>query len=118
MKNLIQCVVAGGLFLLPVSIFAQATETPPSKQQTTPTKSDDRGSSGAITMEEYETLLADYQKINPGKNFQNMTKEEFETYLTTELAKLRKKRAEEALRQKEAEEKEKQAKEKAAEPKE
>lgn len=70
-------------------------------------------------MEEYETLLAEYQKANPGKTFQSMKKEEFETYLTTELAKLRKKRAEEAL-QKEVQKKEAQQKEnsqKTAEPK-
>lgn len=45
-------------------------------------------------MEEYETLLKEYQKANPGKTFQSMSKEQFETYLTTELAALRKKRAE------------------------
>lgn len=50
-------------------------------------------------MEEYETLLKEYQKANPGKTFQSMSKEQFETYLTTELTALRKKRAEEAAPQ-------------------
>jgi len=99
MKNLVQCMVTGGLFLLPANLIAQSTETPASKQETAPTISVDRGSQGAITMEEYETLLNEYQEANPGKTFQNMSKEEFETYLTTELTKLRKKRAEEALKE-------------------
>ena len=98
MKNLVQCMVAGGFLLISANLLAQSPEPPASKEETAPTQSVDRGSQGAITMEEYQTLLNGYQETNPGKTFQNMSKEEFETYLTTELAKLRKKRAEEALK--------------------
>ena len=97
MKNLVPCLFAGGLLLASFSLSAQTTQTQQAKQTVTPTPKADRGSQGAITMEEYETLLKEYQKANPGKTFQNMSKEEFETYLTTELAKLRAKRAQEAL---------------------
>lgn len=100
MKKLIFCVFAGGLVLASVSLSAQtATQPQPANPTVTPTPKADRGSEGAITMEEYETLLKEYQKVNPGKTFQNMSKEEFETYLTTELSKLRKQRAEAAKQQ-------------------
>ena len=92
MKNLVPCLFAGGLLLGSFSLSAQTTQT---QKTVTPTQTVDRGSEGAITLEEYETLLKEYQKANPGKTFQRMSKEAFETYLTTELAKLRKKRAEE-----------------------
>src|SRR5688572_28136868 len=105
MKKLISGAFAGGLLLASVSLSAQTAtppQTPSQPQKTnpvvTPTKPD-RGSEGAITMEEYETLLKEYQKVNPGKTFQNMSKEEFETYLTTELSRLRQKRAAEAKQQ-------------------
>lgn len=90
-------------------LSAQTAPAPDAKKETAPARSVDRSSSGAITMEEYETLLAEYQKANPGKTFQDMKKEEFETYLTNELLKLRKTRAEEAAK--------KEAQQKTAEPK-
>lgn len=109
MKNLIAGGVLAGLLLASAGLSAQTATTPETKKETAAAKSADRGSSGTITMEEYETLLKQYQEKNPGKTFQNMTKEEFETYLTTELAKLRKQRAEEAVQ--------KEAQQKTAEPK-
>ncbi len=93
MKNLFYCAVAVALLFCSVELSAQTTQA----AQTPSSKAVDRGADGAITMEEYETLLKEYQKANPGKTFQSMSKEQFETYLTTELAALRKKRAEEAL---------------------
>jgi len=108
MKNLITGSILSGLLLAATGLSAQTTPTPEVKKETAPTRVD-RSSSGAITMEEYETLLAQYQKANPGKTFQDMKKEEFETYLTTELLKLRKTRAEEAAK--------KAAEQKTAEPK-
>ena len=98
MKNLVPCIVVAGLLLAGAAASAQTTQPVEVKKEAPPAKKD-RGSEGAITMEEYQTLLAEYQKANPGKTFQNMKKEEFETYLTTELTKLRKKRAEEAMKQ-------------------
>ncbi len=102
MKNLITGSVFCGLLLAATALSAQTEPAPDVKKETAPTRVD-RSSSGAITMEEYETLLAEYQKANPGKTFQDMKKEEFETYLTNELLKLRKKRAEKAAEQKTAE---------------
>ena len=96
MKNLVPCVVAGGMLLAAFSLSAQTTQTPTAQQTAAPAKTVDRGSEGAITMEEYQALSEQFQKANPGKTFQSLSKEEFETYLTTELEKLRKKKAEEA----------------------
>lgn len=105
MKNLLYCAVAAALLFCSSELAAQTMQS----SQTPPSKTVDRGSEGAITMEEYETLLKEYQKASPGKTFQSMSKEQFETYLTTELAALRKKRAEESLP--------KESPQKAAEPK-
>ena len=93
MKNLSYCIVAVVLLLCSAELTAQTTQS----TQTPPSKTVDRGSEGVITKEEYETLLNAYQKANPGQTIQSMSKEQFETYLTTELAALRAKRAEEAL---------------------
>ena len=109
MKNLITGSVLSGLLLASAGLSAQTTQSPDAKKETAPTQSVNKGSNGTITMEEYETLLKEYQAANPGKTFQSMKKEEFETYLTTELTKLRKKRAEEALK--------KETEQKTAEPK-
>ncbi|MDZ4846791.1 MAG: hypothetical protein SH857_14720 [Chitinophagales bacterium] len=109
MKKLFFCATAAALLLCSAKLAAQTTQTQPATKEIAPAKTIDQGSEGAITMEEYETLLKIYQKANPGKTFQSMSKEQFETYLTTELAALRKKRAEEALP--------KESPQKAAEPK-
>lgn len=98
MKNLFYCVVAAAMLLCSAELSAQTAQP----SQTPPSKTVDQGSEGAVTMEEYETLLKEYQKANPGKTFQSMSKEQFETYLTTELAALRKKRAETAPQQQKA----------------
>ena len=95
MKKIFVCLPpALALFLFSPTVSAQTSQT-----QETPKKISekpaDRGSEGAITMEEYQILQEEYQKVNPGKTFQDMQKEEFETYLTTELAKLRQRRAQE-----------------------
>jgi len=108
MKKLMPFGMAAMLLLAAAGVSAQTKQMQHDTTGALKTKPADRGSAGAITMEEYETLLKQYQEKNPGKTFQSMSKEEFETYLTTELAALRKKRAEEAA-QKETQ--------KAAEPK-
>ena len=81
-------------------IHAQTSQSKASQQELTKAKKD-VGSEGAITMDEYEVLHKEFQKSNPGKTFQDLSKEEFETYLTTELAELRKRKAQEALKPKE-----------------
>ena len=101
MKQLLLPGLLMGLFLAnPLFSNAQSAENPNVPEATQPQV--DKGSEGAITMEEYEVILQQFQKENPGKTFQDMTKEEFETYLTTELAALRQKRAEEAKKATEA----------------
>ena len=97
MKNLLSCGFTTVLMLAASGLLAQTApvqNAQPQKEVIQP-QSTDRGSAGAITMEEYQTLLDEYQKANPGKNFQDMRKEEFETYLTNELSKLRQRKAEE-----------------------
>ena len=97
MKKLSLCFIAGGVFLFSAQASAQATRQD-SATKVSQTKSIDKGSEGVPTMEEYQTLSEQFQKANPGKTFRDLSKEEFETYLTTELYKLRKKRAEEAAK--------------------
>jgi len=93
--------VLAAVLLAPLCGQAQQAEQP-NRDQTTGTEqlenpnaqpAKDRGSEEAITREEYETLLKAFQEKNPGKTFQDLSKEEFENYITTELARLREQRA-------------------------
>ena len=76
------------------SLYAQQT-VQTTKQTVQPTNSttSDRGSRDQLTMEEYEQIRLMFEKENPGKTFRDLSKEEFETYLTNKVIELRSQKA-------------------------